>query len=148
MGKLNWCNYTSPLGSPACLIAICKQRVVGVPGGHRVSPRSHHWESKELTLKKFHNDMSVRRRFLQAALRNSNIVTCSMVSIMFVEDRLQVPGQSKFLTWVSGDFSIDSNSFGIEFWDPQLDKMCKWWSFLRHPQGNRSTQGGFGRQGR
>ena len=132
VGKLNWCTYTSALGSPGCLINICKQRRAGEQGGRKVRPASHHGESSELTLAKFHNDMSVRRRFLEAAADNPRIVTCSMVSVMSVDDRLCVPGQSKWLVWLSGDFSLEGNSYGIEFWHPELGN-CKWWSFIRHP---------------
>ena len=97
-----------------------------------MKPASHHGESSELTLAKFHNDMSVRRRFLEATADNPRIVTCSMVSVMSVDDRLCVPGQSKWLVWLSGDFSLEGNSYGIEFWHPDLGN-CKWWSFIRHP---------------
>ena len=98
-----------------------------------MSPRTHHNESMELTLKKFHNDLSVRRRFLEAALDNPQIITTSMVSVMAVDDRLMVPGQSKWLVRLSGDFSLEGNSYGIEFWDPDLGN-CKWWSFIPHPE--------------
>ena len=51
---------------------------------------------------------------------------------MDVTERLKVPGHSKWLVWLSGDFSVKGNSFGIEFWDPKLGHQ-KWWSFIEHP---------------
>ena len=76
--------------------------------------------------------MSVRRRFLEATVENPHIVNCSMVSVMPVDDRLCLPGQYNWLVWLSGDFSLEGNSYGIEFWHPELGN-CKWWSFIRHP---------------
>jgi hypothetical protein len=52
--------------------------------------------------------------------------------MMDVTERLKVPGQSKWLVWLIGDFSVKENSFGIEFWDPKLGHQ-KWWSFIEHP---------------
>ena len=97
-----------------------------------VKPPPYRDESEAQALAKFRNDLSVRRRFLQAAVSNPCLVTCSMVSMMDVTERLKVPGQSKWLVWLSGDFSVKGNSFGIEFWDPKLGHQ-KWWSFIEHP---------------
>jgi hypothetical protein len=32
--------------------------------------------------------------------------------------KISIPGQSKWLVWLSGDFSKKAQSFGIEMWHP------------------------------
>jgi hypothetical protein len=41
-----------------------------------------------------------------------------MTAILPLEQRLVIPGQSKWLVWLLGDFVIKAQSFGIEMWHP------------------------------
>lgn len=132
-GKLNWCTYSTPMGSVPCLINIEKQRMLGATGRRKVKPTKFLGEDEATTLAKFHNDLNVRLRFLKAAAANPHIATCSMLSLMDLEDRLQVPGQSQSMAWISGDFSKKGQSFGVEVLHPTRG-LLKFWSFLPHPE--------------
>ena len=117
LGKLGWCTLTTPLGTPGCLIRIEQLRRPGEKGTRKVRLAPYRDESEALALAKFMNDPSVRRRFLQAAVANPWLVMCSMVSMVDVTERIKMPGQSKWLVWLSGDFSVKGNSSGIQSWD-------------------------------
>ena len=67
---------------------------------------------------KFLNDMRVYRLLMYACRDNPAVATCSLVSLLPLEQRLAVPGQSKWLVWLSGDFSMKAQSYGIELWHP------------------------------
>jgi site-specific DNA-cytosine methylase len=134
-GKIRWAAYTTPLGDMPCLINIEKTRRVGEPGARKVKPIRSSGESEELTLRKFQNDLLIRKKFLTAAASNPRIASCSMVSVLPVEERLKVPGQSKWLIWLGGDFSVLGQSFGIEYWDADTDTYRKVYSYVAHPQG-------------
>lgn len=131
-GKLIWASICTPLGDSAALIRIEKMRNHGESGTRQVPPLAMPGESAELTLAKFHNDLLVRRLFFEAALTNPDLVSCPMLSLLSVEDRLQIPGQSKWLVWISGDFSKKGQSFGIEYWDPDRGTI-KEWAYMPHP---------------
>ena len=92
LGKLRWCTLTTPLGTPGCLIRIEQLRKPGEKGTRKVRPVPYRDESEAQALAKFRNDLSVRCRFLQAAMTTPCLVTCSMVSMMDVTERLKVPG--------------------------------------------------------
>ena len=75
-------DYTT--GTPGCLIRIEQLRRPGEKGTCKVRPVPYRDETEELALAKFKNDLVVRRRFLQVAVSNPCLVTCSMVSMMDV----------------------------------------------------------------
>jgi hypothetical protein len=60
-GKIRWAAYTTPLGDMPCLINIEKTRRVGEPGSRKVKPTRSSGESEELTLRKFQNDLLIRK---------------------------------------------------------------------------------------
>jgi hypothetical protein len=72
---------------------------------------------------------------LTAAASNPRVASCSMVSVLPAEERLKVPGQSKWLVWLGGDFSVLGQSFGIEYWDAGTDTYRRVYSYIAHPQG-------------
>ena len=129
-GKMRWAAYATKLGDTPCLINVEKQRKTGESGIRKVKPWRHAGETHEVALAKFQNDLLVRRAFFEAAAQNPAIASCSMVSVMPLCDRLLVPGQSKMLVYLSGDFSLVGQSFGIEFEYPMHTKLC---CFISHP---------------
>ena len=64
---------------------------------------------------------------------NSRLASCFMVSAMRLEDRLEIPGQSKQSMWVNGDFSIEGQAFGVEGLHPTLGYV-KRWAYIAHLQ--------------
>ena len=133
-GKIRWSSLTTPLGDMPCLINIEKQRRPGEPGTRKIKPIRSSGESEQLALSKFRNDLLVRKVFLEAAAVSPRIASCSMASVLPIEDRLKIPGQSKALIWLSGDFSALGQSWGIEFWDFDADSYRKLYSYVAHPQ--------------
>ena len=85
-------------------------------------------------MSKFRNDLLVRKAFLEEAAVSPRIASCSMASVLPIEDRLKIPGQSKALVWLSGDFSVLGQSWGIEFWDFDTESYRKLYSYVVHPQ--------------
>ena len=57
-----------------------------------------------------------------------------MASVLPIEDRLKIPGQSKALVWLSGDLSVLGQSWGIEFWNSDTESYRKLYSYVAHPQ--------------
>ena len=108
-----------------CLINIERQRRPGEPGTRKVKPIRSSGESEQLALAKFHNDLLVRKVFLEAAAASPRIASCSMASVLPIEDRLKIPGQSKALVWLSGDFSVPGQSWGVAFWDFDTESYWK-----------------------
>ena len=133
-GKIRWSSLTTPLGDMPCLINIEKQRRPGEPGTRKIKPIRSSGESEQLALSKFRNDLLVRKVFLEAAAASPRIASCSMASVLPIEDRLKIPGQSKALVWLSGDFSVLGQSWGIEFWDFDTDSYRMLYSYVAHPQ--------------
>jgi hypothetical protein len=131
-GKLRWATLATPLGSTGALINICKQRLLNNSSDRMVAPARFHRESPALALAKFHNELLIRKLFLEAAMLNPNLAACSMLSVLRVADRLKVPGESTMLVWLSGDFSMEGNSFGVEFWDAVLGYRREY-CFVPHP---------------
>ena len=74
----------------------------------------HCGESDDQALAKFHNDLLVYKHLMYACMDNPRVASCSMASILPLEQQLAMPGQSKCLVWLSGDFRIKAQSFGIE----------------------------------
>ena len=63
----------------------------------------------------------------------TGVATASMVSLLPLQQRLQIPGQSKWLVWLSGDFSMLGQSYGVEMWHPDLGHI-KRYAVIKHPQ--------------
>ena len=72
--------------------------------------------------------------FLEAAAASPRIASCPMASVLPIEDILEIMGQSKALVWLSGDFSVLGQSWGIEFWDFDTESYRKLYSYVAHPQ--------------
>ena len=87
-------------------------------------------ETDELTLQKFHNDLEVWRRYLQAASKKPSIASVPMPALLPVKDRLLLPGEAERLAWISGDFSVKGQAYGIEI--PSLG-IYKWAYIDHHP---------------
>ena len=132
-GKLRWALYATKIGDSAALINIERQRTPGKTNARKVRPRRHHGETQEMATRKFHNDMLVYKHMLYACRDNPRVATASMVSLLPLQQRLQIPGQSKYLVWLSGDFSMLGQSYGIEMWHPDLGHI-KRYAVIRHPQ--------------
>ena len=68
---------------------------------------------------------------------NPAVASCSIASMLSLDQRLAVPGQSKWLVWLSGDFSMKAQSYGIEpgieLWHPVLGHQ-KFYCAIMHPQ--------------
>ena len=109
------------------------QRSDSKRGSTLVYPKRQPGESREATNAKFHNDIKIYRQYFKLLANNPRLASCSMVSAMRLEDRLEVPGQSKHLMWVSGDFSIEGQAFGIEGLHPTVGYV-KRWAYIAHPQ--------------
>ena len=92
----------------------------------------HCGESADQALAKFHNDLLVYKHLMYACRDNSRVASCSMASILPLEQRLTIPGQSKWLVWLSGDLSIKANSFGIEMWHLVHGEIRRY-SVYKHP---------------
>ena len=114
-GKTRWPSLTTPPGDMPCLIKIERQRRPGEPGTRRIRPIRPSGESEQLALSKFRNDLLVRKVFFEATTANPCIASCSMASVLSIEDSLKIPGQSKALVWLSGDFSVLGQPWDIEF---------------------------------
>ena len=117
-GKLRWALYATKMGDSAALINIEKQRQRNHSSKVKVKPIRHCGETADQALVKFHNDLLVYKHLMYACRANPRVASCSMVSVLPLEQRLAIPGQSKWLVWLSGDFSIKAQSFGIEMWHP------------------------------
>ena len=132
-GKLRWALLATPLGDSPALIHIEMQRETGKSNKRKVKPARLHGESQQLSTAKFLNDMRVYRLLMYACRDNSAVATCSLVSLLPLEQRLAVPGQSKWLVWLSGDFSMKAQSYGIELWH-LVHGHQKFYSVVHHPQ--------------
>lgn len=132
IGKLRWVHTATPLGSSSALIGIVKQRRLSDVSDREVKPWGFRGETEALTLAKFHNDIRVNRVFLEAAVRDPSIASCSLMATIKVQERLAIPGQSAGLFWISGDFSMLGQSYGIEYID-QSKGHVKLWVFIEHP---------------
>ena len=130
-GKMRWAGFCTPLGECNFLINIERQRIEGESGNRRVKAWRHSGETPECALVKGHNDLLIRKLFLEACLANPNVASCSMVSLMTFEDRLLVPGQSQWLFWLSGDFSLQGQSMT---WEITYPVAIKQYSFIAHPE--------------
>ncbi len=117
-GKLRWALLATKLGDSPALINIERLRIPHKSNKRKVKPTRHHGESQALATAKFRNDMHVYRLLMYACRDNPAVATCSMVSMLPLDQRLAVPGQSKWLVWLSGDFSMKAQSYGIELWHP------------------------------
>ena len=117
-GKLRWALYATKMGNSAALIHIEKQRQKNHSSKAKAKPVRHCDESADQALAKFHNDLLVYKHLMYACRDNPRVASCSMASIQPLEQRLAIPGQSKWLVCLSGDFSIKAQSFGIEMWHP------------------------------
>ena len=131
-GKLRWATLATPLGSTGALIGICKQRQLNESGDRSVPPARYQRESPTLALAKFHNELLIRKLFLRAAVADPSLASCSMLSMLKIEDRLHIPGESKWLAWLSGDFSMHGQSFGVELLHPEMGYVRRY-CFLPHP---------------
>jgi len=131
-GKLRWATFATPLGSTGALIGICKQRRLNESSDRMVHPARYQRESRPLALAKFHNELLIRKIFLRAAMDDPSLASCSMLSVLKVVDRLRIPGESKWLVWLSGDFSMHGQSFGVELLHPELGYVRRY-CFLPHP---------------
>ena len=132
-GKMRWAAYCTKLGDAPALIGIEMQRSDSKRGSTLVYPKRQPGESREATNAKFHNDIKIYRQYFKLLANNPRLASCSMVSAMRLEDRLEVPGQSKHLIWLSGDFSIEGQAFGIEGLHPTVGYV-KRWAYIAHPQ--------------
>ena len=132
-GKLRWALLATKLGDAPALIHIEQQREPGKSNSRKVRPARLHGESQQLSTAKFLNDMRVYKLLMYACRDNPDVATCSLVSLLPLEQRLTVPGQSKWLVWLSGDFSMKAQSFGIELWHP-VHGHQKFYSVVHHPQ--------------
>ena len=132
-GKLRWALLATKLGDSPALINIEKRREPHKSNKRKVKPMRHHGESQELATAKFKNDMHVYRLLMYACRDNPAVASCSMVSMLTLEQRLAVPGQSKWLVWLSGDFSMKAQSYGIELWHP-VHGHEKFYCVIMHPQ--------------
>jgi hypothetical protein len=130
-GKIRWACLCTPLGDCHFLINIERQRKGSEPGHRRVKAWRHTGESEEMALAKGRNDLLIRRVFLEACIRDPRLASTSMVNLMTLENRMLVPGQSKYLVWLSGDFSVLGQSFGFEATYPTHIRL---YSFLPHPE--------------
>lgn len=115
-GKLRWALLASKMGDSASLIGIEKQRNVNGSSKRFVHPARHCGESQAMATKKFHNDLIFYKKLMEACLANPAVASCSMLSLLPLDQRLNIPGQSKHLVWLSGDFSKKAQSFGVEGW--------------------------------
>ena len=131
-GKLRWALLAPKLGDSPALIGIEKYRQLGKSIKRKVLPRRFHGESQEMATAKFHNDMCVYRKLMYACRDNSSVATCSMASSMPLQQRLKIPGQSKWLVWLSGDFSVKGQPFGIEMFHKDYGSI-KRYSVVQHP---------------
>ena len=131
-GKLRWALYATKIGDSAALINIERQRQPGKSNSRKVKARRHHGETQEMATKKFHNDMLVYKLMLYACRANPRVATASMVSLLPLQQRLQIPGQSKWLVWLSGDFSMLGQSYGVEMWHQDLGHI-KRYAVIKHP---------------
>ena len=132
-GKMRWALYATKIGDSAALINIERQRQPGKTNARKVKPRRHHGETQEMATRKFHNDMLIYKLMLYACRSNPRVATASMVSLLPLQQRLQIPGQSKWLVWLSGDFSMLGQSYGIEMWHPEFGHI-KRYAVIKHPQ--------------
>ena len=132
-GKLRWALLATKLGDSPALINIEKKRATGKSNKRKVKPSRFHNESQELATAKFHNDMCVYRHMMYACRDNPSVASCSMVSMLPLEKRLLIPGQSKWLVWLSGDFSMLAQSYGVELWHPEKGNI-KLYSVIKHPK--------------
>ena len=131
-GKLRWALYATKMGDSAALINIEKQRKTNQSAKIKVKPVRHGGETQEKANAKFHNDLHVYKLLMYACRDNPRIASCSMASVLPLQQRLSIPGQSKWLVWLSGDFSIKAQSFGIEMWHPDHGEIRRY-AIIEHP---------------
>ena len=131
-GKMRWAAYCTKLGDAPALIGIEMQRSEKIRGNKQVSPKRQNGETQEVTNAKFHNDIKIYKQYFRLLANNPRLASCSMVSAMRLKDRLKVPGQSKHLMWLSGDFSIEGQAYGVEGLHPKLGYV-KRWAYIAHP---------------
>ena len=144
---MRWAAYCTKLGDAPTLIGIEMQRSDSKRGGALVYPKRQPDESREATNAKFHNDIKIYKQFFKLLANNPRLASCSMVSAMRLEDRLEVPGQSKHLMWVSGDFSIEGQAFGVEGLHPTLGYVKKMGVHCSSSRGYNQTTRSSERQG-
>ena len=106
------------MGDSAALIGIEKLRMPNVSSKIRVQPVRHLGETQLQATMKFHNDLLTDKKRMYACKDNPRAASWSMTSVLPLEQRLSILGQSKWLVWLSGDFSKKAQSFGIEMWHP------------------------------
>ena len=106
LGVLRWVSQCTPIGDSAFLIGLTRQRKGSEDGSRLIKPWRHFGEADAVALRKGHNDLLIRRYYLEAAALNPLVASASMVSLLKPEDRLLVPGQSQLLAWYSGDLSL------------------------------------------
>ena len=94
-GKLRWALLATPLGDAPALIHIEMQQESDKSNKRKVKPARLHGESQQLSTTKFLNDMRVYRLLMYACRDKPAVATCSLVSLLPLEQRLAVPGQSK-----------------------------------------------------
>ena len=131
-GKLRWALYATKMGDSAALIGIEKLRLPNVSSKIRVQPVRHMGETQVQATMKFHNDLLTYKKLMYACRDNPRVASCSMASVLPLEQRLSIPGQSKWLVWLSGDFSKKAQSFGIEMWHPVLGEIRQY-AVMSHP---------------
>ena len=96
-GKLRWALLATNLGDSPALITIEKLRIPHKSNKRKVKANRHPGESQALATTKFKNDMHVYRLLMYACRDNPAVATCSMVSMLTLDQRLVMPGKSKWL---------------------------------------------------
>ena len=120
------------MGDSAALIGIEKLRMQNVSSKIRVQPVRHLGETQLQATMKFHNDLLTYKKLMYACRDTPRVASCSMASALPLEQRLYIPGQFKWLVWLSGDFSKIAQSFGIEMWHP-VHSEIRQYAVVPHP---------------